>query len=290
MTGWLVVNAFLRSAKFEDIYALLSAAFDAHGVRLERMPGTAFATPLGASPPAPHPDFTVFWDKDVALARRLEDAGLRLFNTSAAVACCDSKVQTALALVRAGVPAPRTIIAPKTFDGIPRDDTSFLRRAAESLGLPFVIKEEFGSFGRQVHLVHTLDEAEALMRELAHKDFMMQEFIASSAGRDLRVNVVGGEAVCAMRRFSATDFRSNVTLGGGMAPETPTPAQRDAAIAACRAVGADFAGVDILYGPDGAPLVCEVNSNPHFRSTLDCTGVNLANCIADHVLHQVMYV
>lgn len=294
MTGWLIINGFLRSEKFDDLYRLLDAAFRAKGASLTVFPNTAFANPAG-EPPLPTltplgmaclPDFVIFWDKDIALARRFEDAGLPVFNSSAAIACCDDKIQTALALTRRKVPTPRTVFAPRTFEGVGRDSLEFLQVAAGTLKLPMAIKEACGSFGQQVYLAQTMDEAQDIVRRIGHKDFLMQEFIDTSRGQDLRVNVVGDEVVAAMRRFNATDFRSNVTLGGGTEPVAPTPVQREAALAACKAVGADFAGVDILFGPNGAPLVCEVNSNPHFRSTLDCTGVNMADSVAAYVLNR----
>ena len=325
MNGWLIINGFLHSSKFDDLYRLLAEAFQAQGATLTVFPNTAFATPLtplmALKPLRPleplrplkplkpleplrpliplkpleplrplkplKPDFVLFWDKDVALAQRLEAAELPVFNSAAAIATCDDKIKTALALARHRVAQPRTIFAPKTFEGVGYASLDFLRTAVDTLGLPLIIKEAYGSFGQQVYLAQTQAEAEDIVRRIGHKDFLMQEFVAASRGTDLRVNVVGGEVVAAMRRFSATDFRSNVTLGGGMERATPTLAQHDAAVAACRAVGADFAGVDILFGPNGEPLVCEVNSNPHFRSTLDCTGVNMAEAIAAHVLRAI---
>ena len=290
MNGWLIINGFLRSEKFDDLYRLLDDAFCAKGTSLTVFPNTAFVNPTGF-PLTPSkddqlPDFVIFWDKDIALARRFEDAGISVFNSSAAIACCDDKIMTSLALTRHGVPTPRTIFAPKTFEGVGRVSLEFLQVAANTLKLPMVIKEACGSFGQQVYLAQTMDEAQDIVRRIGHKDFLMQEFVASSRGQDLRVNIVGNEVIATMRRFNASDFRSNVTLGGGTEPVTPTPAQREAALAACKAVGADFAGVDILFGPNGVPLVCEVNSNPHFRSTLDCTGVNMADSVATYVLQK----
>lgn len=55
----------------------------------------------------------------------------------------------------------------------------------------------------------------------------------------------------------------------------PSSEEIDLAIRAARAVGASFAGVDLLFGSDG-PLVCEVNSNAHFKNLLSCTGINVA--------------
>ncbi|MBR7089182.1 MAG: hypothetical protein IKI46_01640 [Lachnospiraceae bacterium] len=47
-------------------------------------------------------------------------------------------------------------------------------------------------------------------------------------------------------------------------------------------MGLDFAGVDVLFGKDG-PIICEVNSNPHFKTTLECTGINMAEHIISHI-------
>ena len=117
--------------------------------------------------------------------------------------------------------------------------------------------------------------------------FLLQEFAAGSAGCDLRINVVG-ERVCAtILRRNENDFRSNVSGGANMEPYTPSEVQVRIAIDAARALGLDFAGVDVLFGADGEPLICEVNSNPHFKNTLDCTGVNLAEHIMAHIKSKI---
>ena len=233
MNGWLIVNGFLQSPKFDDLYRLLADAFRAQGASLTALPNTAFARPLTPLTPLRplkplepleplKPDFVLFWDKDVALAQRLEAAGLPVFNSAAAIATCDDKIKTALALARQGVPMPRTIFAPKTFEGVGYASLDFLHTAADTLGLPLVIKEACGSFGQQVYLAQTRAEAEDIVRRIGHKDFLMQEFVASSRGTDLRVNVVGGEVVAAMRsvgKLMSVDLRE--TAKGGLAV-TPT--------------------------------------------------------------------
>lgn len=64
---------------------------------------------------------------------------------------------------------------------------------------------------------------------------------------------------------------------------TPTEKESELAIAAAAAVGTDFAGVDLLFGPGGEPLVCEVNSNAHIRSIYDCTGVDVTESIISYI-------
>ena len=49
----------------------------------------------------------------------------------------------------------------------------------------------------------------------------------------------------------------------------------------------DFAGVDILFGENDEPILCEVNSNAHFKNILDCTGVNVAQCILDYIIGDI---
>jgi len=112
---------------------------------------------------------------------------------------------------------------------------------------------------------------------------LYQQAITESMGRDVRINVVGGRVVASiLRQSTGGDFRSNLTLGGTMAPYTPTEAEAQLALRATQLLGLDFAGVDVLFGKNG-PLLCEVNSNAHFKTTLACTGVNMAQ----HIMHYI---
>ena len=97
---------------------------------------------------------------------------------------------------------------------------------------------------------------------------------------------MGDRAVCAILRENPDDFRSNISGGGKATGIAVDKAIADLAISACKAVDADFAGVDILLGKDG-PLVCEVNSNPHFESTLTATGVDLSEYVVAYIKEQV---
>ena len=288
MKGILVVNSFLDNAKFREIYGILKAAFLGKGAGLDIVKNGELPHSVGAlADVAAAYDFGVFWDKDFVLAKELEYAGLRLFNRADAVLRCDNKAYTAMELEKAGIRTPETFTAPLTFEGIGYRGTGFLDEAAAVIGYPMIIKELYGSFGQQVRLVRSREEALSVIVELGSKGFLMQRYVKSFSGRDIRVNVVGEAAVASMLRFSVNgDFRSNITNGGhavacGISPETER-----AAIAAVKALGLDFGGVDILLD-EGEPLVCEVNSNPHFKSTFDATGVNVADFVADHVTEAV---
>ena len=282
MKGRLIVNGFLGSDKFNELYGYLARAARKKGIELEIKTADSLISVVGEEPSYTRPDFVLFWDKDIHLARRLEKEGLRLFNSADAVEICDNKILTAIAL-STKVATPRTVISPKTFEGVGYSSLDFVENATRVLGLPMIIKEAYGSFGAQVYLASTLDEAKRIVISLGHKDFIMQEFIKESCGRDVRVNVVGGKVVSAMERYNENDFRSNITNGGSMRRVSLSEEMANAAIKATEAIGLDFAGVDVLFGKDG-PIVCEVNSNPHFKSSLECTGVDMSELIMDYVL------
>ena len=115
----------------------------------------------------------------------------------------------------------------------------------------------------------------------------MQEYIESSKGRDVRIDIVGDKIVTAMERVNEDDFRANITNGGKMKKYTPTEEQCEMALKVCRELKLDFAGVDIMFGKQGEPVLCEVNSNAHFKNIYDCTGVNVADEIMEYILNKV---
>ena len=285
MKGYLVVNTFMKVEKFISLYGMLSDAFQNRGVSLEIKQASDISLEVG-KPLKEKVDFAIFWDKDIYLAERLEKSGVRLFNSKRAVELCDNKILMYQALAFAGVKIPRTLVAPKTFEGLNYHDRYFLKEAEKEIGYPMVIKEAFGSFGEQVYLAEDEKAANEIIDKIGYKDFLMQEYIASSKGRDIRINIVGNKPIVSMLRENKNDFRSNISNGGTGSLYQPEQDFLDLAVKATKALGLDFAGVDVMFGENG-PIICEVNSNPQFASTLKATGVNLANFIADYILNNL---
>ena len=291
--GWLVVNRFLNNLKFSDIAERLITAAHAQGARLDLKYNDGLLPAMGGEAfgvfdvlPEERPDFVLFYDKDVRLAVELERRGMRLFNNSRAIAICDDKALTHAALSGL-LPMPLTYSAPFTYENIGYNDLSFAETLVEKLGLPVVIKEACGSFGQQVYLARSMEEVERILRAVGGKRVIFQRFIEECSGRDLRLNVVGGRVIAAMERRSENgDFRANVTIGGSMKKYVPTKEEEALAIRAAELIGLDFCGADILPSKDG-PLLLEVNSNAHFKSIYDCTGVNAADEILAHILRSI---
>ena len=271
MTGILVVNHFLNGSKFDELHAHLISTAKKMNIDL------SLKTNLDLAVNDAKADFVLFWDKDINLARRLEKNGVPVFNSSRAIELCDDKAKTFVELDGV-IPQPQTFIAPKCF--FKSDMSAFVTQAVEILGLPLVFKESFGSFGEQVHLCHSFEE---IINLVSDRPFILQKYISESSGRDMRLEIVGGKCVAAVKRENKNDFRSNVTNGGTMTPYTPTDDEIAVAVKACDTLGLTFGGVDILENG----MVCEVNSNAHIINIMNSTGIDIAPLIFSEIMEKI---
>jgi RimK family alpha-L-glutamate ligase len=295
MKGWLITNAFLHAQKFTEIHLWLIEAAKKLGIDLIPKTNAEILVKLDGDFAAhtfkgkkERPDFILFWDKDVRLARYFEMEGLPVFNSSEGIAVCDDKSMTHLYLQNAGIKMPHTIIAPMTFSNIGYTNLDFLDQVEKELRYPMVVKECFGSFGQQVYLAQNKKELIDKITTIGSKPMLFQEFIKSSKGKDLRLQVVGNQVVASMYRYSDNgDFRANISSGGKMKPYDPTQEQIQLAIKCCKIIGLDFAGVDILFGENQESIICEMNSNAHFKNIYDCTGINVADSIMEYIVKRI---
>ncbi len=283
MYGLLIVNAFLNSEKYSTINEMLQAAFTKRGIELQMKTNAEVLVDTAAKWER-KPDFSLFWDKDIRLCQYLESKGIRTFNSSKAIEICDDKGLTAITLDGI-VKMPRTILAPLTF--FERyGSLTFLKEVEKTLGYPLVVKERYGSFGAEVYLARDYAELLDIVMKTKSKPLLFQEYIMTSYGRDVRIQVVGNEVVASVMRVNEKDFIANVTHGGAMYSYEATAPQKEMALKVCKAIGLDFAGVDILFGELDEPVFCEVNSNAHFKNLFDCTGINAAEHIAEYIKSQ----
>ncbi len=229
-------------------------------------------------------DFAVFLDKDKYLSACLEKSGVRLFNSHAAIRTCDDKGETYIALAGAGLNIPETVFAPVCYNAYSEIDEKTLYTVAEKIGYPVIVKESFGSKGKGVYKADDFSELKTLAETLKLKPHIYQRYIPFRTGTDVRMIVIGGKFLCAMIRENVNDFRSNIALGGKGRKYEPS-AEFIAAAEKCACVlGLDYCGVDLLFGENGAPYVCEVNSNAFISEIERITGVNVARAYAEHII------
>ncbi|MBE1554565.1 ATP-grasp domain-containing protein [Sporosarcina limicola] len=283
---WVIYNGSLTSDKFKDQAELLKEAAERAGLHALLKKNYDVMMDL-TTPLEGRPDFVVFLDKDILLAEFLLNAGIPVFNDPAVIETCDNKAKQYLQLAKHGISMPETIIAPKVYPSFTIRDSGYYEQVLARLELPMIIKEGHGSFGMKVYLIETEEQFYDKTDALRGVDYVFQKFIASSRGRDIRVNIVGGEIVAAMYRYSETDFRANITNGGVASVVELTDEQKALAIRAAKAVGAEFAGVDLLFGANEEPLVCEVNAAAHIRNIYNVTGVNVADAMIAYILRKL---
>lgn len=227
-------------------------------------------------------DFCIYLDKDKYISYMLEKAGIRLFNSAQAIELCDDKMTTALALSNSGIPMPKTLPGLLCYDESAPLNEQALRIVEEELGYPVIVKSSFGSMGTGVFKAENFEELKGAASALKMQPHLFQQYIAESAGRDIRVIVIGGKAVAAMERISGGDFRSNIAIGGrGLKIDMPVQVKEMAEKAAAL-LNLDYCGADILFGKEGFYL-CEVNSNAFFDGIEAATGVNIAKLYANHI-------
>lgn len=293
LKGLIIYNGSLYSEKFIDYANMLKSAALKKGHHISLLKNNDMFSLLNSHEltlltelDLNQFDYIIFTDKDIYLAHQLEAMGHRLFNSAFSTDISDDKIKSYQKLASVKLPIPNTLIAPKNFIKPIENSQSFIDKAINQFGFPFVIKEAFGSFGEQVYLVHNKVDIEKALLKINNRPYMCQEFIDSSFGTDIRLQVVGSEVVTAMKRTSLVDFRANITSGGKMEVYTPNDYEKDLAIKATHALGLEFAGVDLLFGKEER-IICEVNSNAHIRNLLNCTGINVADYMIDYIDREV---
>lgn len=283
----VLVNAYLRAPAMIRQAERVAEELNARGMQaVIRRNGEFLCTVREGNISLAEPcDCVVYLDKDKYLSRMLEKAGVRLFNSAAAVEVCDDKMLTCIALAGGGVRLPDTLPAPLCYYADAAVRREYVRAVGARLGYPLVAKKSFGSWGADVRLVPDEASLAALAAEWKMLPHLYQRRVGKP-GEDLRVLVVGGRAVACMRRKNERDFRSNVEQGGHGEAVSPPPAFIRTAERCASILGLDYCGVDLL-DEGGLPYVCEVNSNAMFNEAERVTGVNIAGAFAAHIVRTL---
>lgn len=211
-----------------------------------------------------------------SIVRQFEMQNVMTTTTSIAIVRSRDKLRSTQLLAKAGVGIPKTVFGRETAD---LDDV--LEQVG---GAPVIIKVARGTHGNGVVLAETRKAAKAVMQAFYVEgvSFIVQEFVAESAGTDIRAFVVNGKVVASMQRQSLDDdFRSNLHQGGSGTPVKLTEEERKTAQRAAKAMGLPICGVDMMRSERG-PLVLEVNSSPGFGIE-KVTDRNVASQILDYI-------
>lgn len=216
---------------------------------------------------------TVGIDYGIAVVQHWESMGVPVLNTATAILNAKDKLRSLQCFSRHRIPIPPTVVT--------RYPRSVERAVQELGGPPVVIKLLRGTQGMGVIIAESEQGIRSVLDTLwsLGQDILIQKYVAESRGVDVRVLVLNGEPVAAMRRHARSgEFRANVHLGGtGEGLDLPKPYAR-IAVQAAKAVGLRLAGVDLLESKTG-PLVIEVNASPGFQGLEETTQMDIAGRI-----------
>jgi RimK family alpha-L-glutamate ligase len=204
---------------------------------------------------------------------RLEDRGTKVVNSPRTIERTVDKFWTSALLEQCGIPTPATVVC---------ESPEAAMAAFRSMG-DIIVKPLFGSMGLGMVRVSEEETAYRVFRvlEQIRGVYYLQQAIEHD-GVDLRVFVIGGRVIAAIERRSP-GWRTNLARGGTARSITLTSEQSTLAVRAAAAVGADYAGVDLLPARDGPTYVLEVNGIPGWRGLHQATGIDVAGELLDYL-------
>jgi RimK family alpha-L-glutamate ligase len=197
---------------------------------------------------------------------RLEDRGSRVVNSPRTIERTVDKFWTSALLEQCGISTPETVVC---------ENAELAMEAFRRLS-DVIVKPLFGSMGLGMVRVSNEEMAYRVFRtiEQIRGVYYLQQTIDHD-GCDLRVFVIGGHVVGAIERRSP-GWKTNLARGGMARPVRLSSDQASLAVRAAAAVGADYAGVDLLPGRDGQLYVLEVNGIPGWKGLQEATGIDIA--------------
>lgn len=213
---------------------------------------------------------------NLSLLRTLESANVKVINSSNAIELVKDKLHTAQLLKKNKIPTPKTkhIVTPLD-----------LKSIEEEIGFPCVVKAVVGSYGNGVHLCDTREDFVSLIEFItaakSKRPLLVQEFIQTNPGTDLRAWVIGEEVIGVMQRKSTTDFRANISRGGIGSTYPITQEIRRLSKKIMQLFGLQLAGIDFLFDKQGL-TVCEVNSAPGFEGMEQHCQIPVADMVAEY--------
>lgn len=191
------------------------------------------------------------------------------------------KLRSLQVLSRAGLNLPKT-----AFTNYSKESERIINLVG---GAPCVLKLLEGTQGVGVVLAENKNAAESVLEAFQgiKARVIVQEFIKEAKGADIRVIVVDGVVIGAMKRQGKEgEFRSNLHRGGSATIVELTDEEENAALKAARVMKLGIAGVDMLQSESG-PMILEVNSSPGLEGIEEATGKDIAKSIIRYVERHI---
>jgi tetrahydromethanopterin:alpha-L-glutamate ligase len=214
----------------------------------------------------------------LGILHALRESGVRVWNDARAIERCVDKSTATFLFQKAGLATPPTRVV---------ETRARAHAHLTADPRPFVLKPLFGSQGNGVRRAHNADELPA-PEEVGDVYYMQHYLRAPDATlfEDWRVFVSKGRLLSAMVRRGKS-WITNVHQGAEPIAHDPCDEMSALALAAVAAIGADYAGVDLIRDASGKLMVLEINSNPAWKGLQSVTATDIADTLAADFLASV---
>lgn len=200
-------------------------------------------------------DFVINRTNNYLVAKRFEQRGIRVFNSSRLSEIANDKQLCYDIMEKNNIPIMET----------------------RYTGVPVVKKAVDGHGGTQVYLLDSAEEFE--------NGFVYQK-PCDTLGKDLRVWLIGGEIVTAILRESKTDFRSNYCLGGSAKPYELNQEETELVKKTAAIANGDYIGIDFIFN-DGKLVFNEIEDTVGARMVYDKTDTDIIKLYCDYIKKEM---
>ena len=217
-------------------------------------------------------DFVINRSRESMLSRHLEWMNIKVFNSYEVTHLANHKGRTHQFISHIGIPALKTLFWNATYM-----TTEYI-----PFEYPFVIKAPEGHGGTEVFVVHHLKEVEQILEKYPYKEWIFQQ-LCLHTGEDVRVFIIGGKIIGAIRRFSKTDFRANYCLGGEIEWYELSQKEKELVEKILAHLVCDYVGIDFIIDEKGDFIFNEIEDAVGSRSLYTLKKVDTARLYMEHI-------
>lgn len=202
------------------------------------------------------PKLVLLRGNDLNACKIFEKRGIRVINSSYTIINCCDKLLTHKLADKLGINQIKTIHNPN------------INYAAviKEVGTPFILKYRFGKQGNNIYVIKNEEEFNNIIKDINLDEYIIQEFIKTSYGKDVRLFIVGNKVVGACERVNESGFMSNLAQGGLSYHFELNEDIKKQSLKLKEELRGDIISVDYIFGDNNKLLFCEANTNPGFAS------------------------
>ena len=201
------------------------------------------------------PKIVLLRGNDTNVSKILEKRGIKVINSTFTINNCVDKLKTHEFVKRLNINQILTYQL---------NDINY-EKAVSLVGLPFILKYRFGKQGMNIYIINNIEEFNEVIKNINPSDYLLQEYIKHTYGKDVRVFIIGNEVIGACMRVNNSDFKSNLAQGGLSYHYEIDDTIKNKSLKLAKELKGDIISVDYVFGDNGL-LFCEANTNPGFAS------------------------